>query len=210
MLAGAEWKPLVLGGQALLEVNTFSTRLSDLFFNVVHPRPETQALEFLKVNLGSARIAGAELNAGWGKGEDIVIQGGIVIQRSRLGTREPEFGRATLFRSPELYGNASVLWRVTPSTRIFAGARYTGAMLVPYRGGDVAVLRSSRRFLTLDASVSRRMTRTDGRWIELLVGGRNLTNAYQSDLDRGPRRDSDYVYGPRFPRSLHAALRFGM
>ena len=210
MLAGLEWKPLVLGGQALLEVNGFSTRLSDLFFNVVHPLPETQALEFLKVNLGSARVDGAELNVGWGKGDELVFQGGIVVQRSTLGTPEPEFGGRTFFRSPDVYGNASVLWEITPSTRVFAGARYTGSMLVPYRGGPVAVLRSSPRFVTLDASISRRIGGTDGRWTEVLIGGRNLTNAYQEDLDRGPQRDSDYVYGPRLPRSLHVSIRFGM
>lgn len=212
MLAGVEWKPLVFGGQALLEFNAFSTRLDDLFFNIEHPEPVTQSLEFLKVNLGAAHVFGAEFNAGWGIGDALVIQGGVVVQRSRLGEPEPDFGSRDFFRSPGTYGNASIVWSVTPSTRVFAGARYTGVMLVPHRAGGVTrpVLKPSPRFVTLDASLSRRIVAGNGSWVEVLVGGRNLTNAYQRDLDSGPARDSDYVYGPRFPRSVHVSLRFGM
>jgi outer membrane receptor for ferrienterochelin and colicins len=39
------------------------------------------------------------------------------------------------------------------------------------------------------------------------VSARNLTNAYQPDIDRGPLRDSAYVYGPRFPRSIGASIK---
>jgi outer membrane receptor for ferrienterochelin and colicins len=213
LLAGVEWKPLAFGGQALLEANVFSTRLEDQFFNIEHPEPVTQALEFLKVNLGSAHVFGAEFNAGWGIGDDLVIQGGVVVQRARLGEPDPDFGSLDFFRTPRVYGNASVVWRMTPAVRLFAGARQTGSMLVPHRAGGAAepVLKASPRFLTLDASLSRRFLVPGGRnWIEVLVGGRNLTNAYQRDMDVGPERDADYVYGPRFPRSLHLSLRFGL
>ncbi|CAN5609587.1 TonB-dependent receptor [soil metagenome] len=211
-LAGVEWKPLVFGGQALVEVNAFSTRLDQMFFNIEHPEPLTQGLEFLKVNLGSAHVFGGEFNAGWGIGDRLVIQGGVVIQRSRLGEPEPDFGSRDFFRSPRTYGTGSIVWSITPSTRLFAGTRYTGVMLVPHRAGvvDVSVLEQSPRFVTLDASLSRRLAAGPRSWIEVLVGGRNLTNAYQRDLDRGPDRDSDYVYGPRFPRSVHLSLRFGL
>jgi outer membrane receptor for ferrienterochelin and colicins len=46
-----------------------------------------------------------------------------------------------------------------------------------------------------------------GRSYEVMIGARNVTNAYQDDLDRGPNRDSDYVYGPRFPRSVYVGLK---
>jgi outer membrane receptor for ferrienterochelin and colicins len=98
LLAGVEWKPLAFGGQALLEANVFSTRLDDQFFNIEHPEPVTQALEFLKVNLGSAHVFGAEFNAGWGIGDDLVIQGGVVVQRARLGEPDPDFGSRDFFR----------------------------------------------------------------------------------------------------------------
>ena len=53
-------------------------------------------------------------------------------------------------------------------------------------------------------------TKWGGRTMTLTVNGRNLTNAYQRDLDQGPLRDAAYVYGPRFPRSIAVGLRFAL
>jgi outer membrane receptor for ferrienterochelin and colicins len=208
-LAGVEWKPHLFGGQGLLEFNVFSTRLDDLFFNVEHPEPLTQALEFLKVNLGTAHVYGTELNAGWGVGERIIVQGGVVVQRARLGAPEPDFGSRNFFRTPQTYGTGSLFWSVTPSTRVFVGSRYTGSMELPHRAGfiDADVLSRTRRFVTLDLSLSQRVPMGRGRSYEVMIGARNVTNAYQDDLDRGPNRDSDYVYGPRFPRSVYVGLK---
>ena len=45
--------------------------------------------------------------------------------------------------------------------------------------------------------------------LTLTVAVRNLTNAYQRDLDQGPLRDSAYVYGPRAPRTFLVSLKVG-
>src|SRR5690606_5306360 len=95
---------------------------------------------------------------------------------------------------------------------LFGGARYTGPMRVPHSAGVLAAPRLERppTFVTVDAGVSRSIGEWNGRTITLVVNGRNLTNAYQRDLDQGPLRDANYVYGPRFPRSIAAGLRFTM
>ena len=88
--------------------------------------------------------------------------------------------------------------------------KVTGRMLVPHRAGYIAEdrLETSPRFVTLDASVAHTFRPRHARSrLVLTVGGRNLTNAYQQDFDNGPNRDSDYIYGPRFPRSVHASMR---
>jgi outer membrane receptor for ferrienterochelin and colicins len=212
MLAGLEWKPHIFGGQGLVEFNVFSTRLDDLFFNIENPEPVTQSLEFLKVNLGSAHVYGTELNVGWGLGERVIVQGGVVVQRARLGEPEPDFGSRNFFRTPQTYGTASLLWSFGRGTRVFAGTRYTGSMEAPHRAGfiDDDVLERTRRFVTLDLSLGQRLPTGAGRSYEVIVGARNLSNAYQDDLDRGPDRDSDYVYGPRFPRSIYVAFKVGL
>lgn len=212
VLAGVEWKPLVWGGQALVEVNTFSTRLHDQFFTIVDRDVVADGLAFLKVNLGDAHVYGTEVNLGWGLGEQIVVQGGFVVQRATRSLADPDFGSRSAFRTPDVYGNLSLTWTMTPTMRLFAGMRYTGPMLVPHRRGVIAVDRLERtpRFVTLDVGVSRRLLVAGGRSVELQVGARNLTNAYQDDMDTGPTRDSDFVYGPRFPRALMASLRVGL
>lgn len=44
--------------------------------------------------------------------------------------------------------------------------------------------------------------------MQLSAGVKNLTGAFQRDLDRGPLRDSGYFYGPTTPRTYFVALKF--
>jgi outer membrane receptor for ferrienterochelin and colicins len=76
-------------------------------------------------------------------------------------------------------------------------------MDVPHYAGvaDAPRLERTPSFVTLDAGVSRELGAWNGRTVTLMLNGRNLTNAYQKDVDQGPLRDAAYVYGPRFPRS---------
>jgi outer membrane receptor for ferrienterochelin and colicins len=211
-MLGAEWKPTIGGGQALFEANVFYTSLTDLFNVQLDDDPATPMMEMLKVNFGGARVYGTELNAGWGMGDEFVIQGGVVLQRARFETPEPIFGSRDFFRTPSRYGNLSITLQRDGLASLFVGLRYTGSMRAPHYAGfiDENRLETTRRFLTVDASVSRPVRLGGGRGarqIVFTVGAKNLTNAYQDDLDQGPLRDSDYVYGPRFPRSITAGMR---
>jgi outer membrane receptor for ferrienterochelin and colicins len=78
-----------------------------------------------------------------------------------------------------------------------------------YDAAMVGVLTRTPSFVTLDLGLTRTLAVVDRRSIALVVNARNVTNAYQQDLDQGPLRDSNYVYGPRFPRSLGAGLTVG-
>lgn len=44
--------------------------------------------------------------------------------------------------------------------------------------------------------------------LALYGGVQNLTDAFQSDFDHGPDRDSAYVYGPASPRSFYCGFKF--
>lgn len=44
--------------------------------------------------------------------------------------------------------------------------------------------------------------------LQIFFGLNNLFNAFQSDYDFGPDRDSAYIYGPTMPRSGYAGLKF--
>lgn len=45
--------------------------------------------------------------------------------------------------------------------------------------------------------------------VELSGGVQNIFDSYQDDFDRGPLRDSDYIYGPNRPRTFFIGLKFG-
>jgi outer membrane receptor for ferrienterochelin and colicins len=198
IMAGAEWKPALGRGQALVEATLFHTRLTNLF----HTLTTDSAL--VKTNLGGARVEGVEVNLGWGIGDDLVIQGGIVSQRAVFDSPEPTFGSRDFFRTPRHYGSVTTRWRSHSGWEAFAGMKFTGRMTAPHYAGFVESDRLERtdRFVTLDASLSRALGS-----VTLTAVGRNLTNAYQRDFDRGPLRDAAYVYGPRMPRSFGLSAR---
>lgn len=208
LMLGGEWKPTLGPGQGLLEVNGFYTRLADLFHNIEHDDPATGAFEFLKVNLGGARVYGVETNVGWGIGEELILQGGVVVQRARFDEPDPDWGSRAFFRTPDVYGNFSATWN-NGIADLFVGALYTGPMKAPHYAGFIAEdrLETTPSFVTLDLYVSRTV-RWSGRPVVITLGARNLTDAYQGDLDRGPLRDASYVYGPRFPRTLKLGFRW--
>jgi len=198
IMAGAEWKPALGRGQALVEATLFHTRLTNLFHTI------TTDSALFKTNLGGARVEGIEVNLGWGIGDDLVIQGGIVSQRAVFDSPEPTFGSRDFFRTPRHYGSFTTRWRSHSGWEAFAGVKFTGRMTAPHYAGYIESDRLERtdRFLTFDASLSRTLGP-----VTLTAVGRNLTNAYQRDFDRGPLRDAAYVYGPRMPRSFGLSAR---
>jgi outer membrane receptor for ferrienterochelin and colicins len=208
-MAGFEWKPEAGRGQALFEVNGFYTTLQDLFNVQAADRAETAVSEFRKVNFGDARVYGIELNAGWGIGDSLVFQGGIVEQRARFGTPEPDFGSRDFFRTPRRYANTTLTWKIPRAVDVFAAARYTGPMTAPHYAGYIPAprLETTPSFVVVDLALSRSFGPPLGPRFVLGVSARNVTDAYQQDLDRGPLRDAAYVYGPRFPRTVGASIR---
>jgi outer membrane receptor for ferrienterochelin and colicins len=161
-----------------------------------------------KTNMGGARVHGIEMNLGWGIGDNLIIQGGFVEQRARFEQAEPDFGSRDFFRTPRRLANATITVRGLVGFDVFAGMRYTGPMLAPHYAGWIAEDRLERTpsFLVADATVSRGFAAAGARLV-ITATGRNLTNAYQPDLDRGVLRDAAYVYGPRFPRSFALGAR---
>lgn len=198
IMAGVEWKPALGPGQALVEVTAFHTRLTDLFHTI------TTDSALFKTNLGGARVEGVEINLGWGIGDDLVIQGGVVSQRAVFDAPEPTFGSRDFFRTPRHYGSLTARWRTHSGWEAFAGAKFTGTMTAPHYAGYVDSDRLERtpRFVTIDTSISRAFGP-----VTLTAVGRNLTNTFQRDFDRGPLRDAAYVYGPRMPRSFGISAR---
>lgn len=212
-LLSAEWRP-TLGrrGSGAFELALFDTRLDDLFFNREVDDPRTPELELLRVNLDGADVRGMEASATLRFGSVLQVDAGFVAQRARFDSPEPDFGSRNFWRTPESYGNASVRWSATSRIQVFAGALYTGSMDAPHFAGFIAEDRLERTspFLTFDLNARWSVPLGGERELSIVMGAKNLTNDYQEDLDRGPERDSSYVYGPRFPRQwfLSTGLRF--
>lgn len=212
---GAEWKPSFLGGSPpgqsrqhmTLESNIFYTRLFDTFDLRETDNPATAQQEFTRFNSADAAVYGVEFDLAWEILADLRLDLGLVEQRSRFASTSGDFGSRNFDRTPERYGVAALTW-TAPWCEVFAGAKYTGPMEVPHYEGYIAKdrLEQSPSMVTWDIGVSRSfdLGTTD---LLLSAGVKNIFNAYQDDLDRGPDRDSAYVYGPRFPRQFNISAQ---
>lgn len=209
-LASLEWSPSFgRRGTASLEAAAFRTDLDDLFDVVERDDPSTpEQTEFVRVNAAGARVEGVELAASVRWGSRLTAQLGFVAQSSRFDQPEPDFGSSVFFRTPDQHGTLNLRWSLPQQIDLFLGARYTGPMVAPHYAGFIAEDRLERTpsFLEWDLNLSRSFL-VRGRDLEVTVGAKNLTDEFQEDLDRGPDRDSNYVYGPRFPRSYTVGLK---
>jgi len=70
---------------------------------------------------------------------------------------------------------------------------------------DLILVRSDN-FLQIDLGISNNLFLDGGVDTKINLGVKNVTNAYQEDLDKGPDRDSAYVYGPIRPRTIYFGL----
>ncbi len=206
-----EWRPRVgRRGLALVEAHVFRTTIDDLFNSAETDDPSTPAIELTKTNFGRATVEGVELSGALRSGSTWSLEAAYVVQSARFAEPEPDFGSRDFFRTPERYGTALLNWS-PPIADFFLGVRYTGSMKAPHYAGYAPRdrLETTGSFLTFDLSVARdvRLAAGEPPALRLTVGARNLTDEYQPDLDRGPRRDPSYVYGPRFPRALYLGAR---
>lgn len=210
-LLSVEWIRSLGRGSAMAELALFDTRLTDLFQVVDDDDPLTPEAEFARINLGGARVSGAELSLGASL-RTVTAQVGLTLQRARLDEPEPDFGSRRLFRSPEQLGLATLGWTPSPRWRATATARYLGSMALPHYAGYIEEdrLEITPSFLTLDVALAHTVAfgSNGGPRLEITAGVRNLTDRYQRDLDQGPQRDSGYIYGPRQPRTFFTAVRF--
>ena len=46
--------------------------------------------------------------------------------------------------------------------------------------------------------------------LDVSAGVSNIFNSYQNDFDRGPLRDSGYMYGPMLPRCINFGVSLGI
>jgi outer membrane receptor for ferrienterochelin and colicins len=204
---GMEWRPNWGSGTGLIEFNLFHTGITDLFLMIEDDDPDTPEVEFTRINLGDAKVYGAEFNFGYALSNEWQLELGYVEQRSRFGEEEPDFGSMDFFRTPNRYGLATLIYKNPALFDGFFGVRFTGEMKVPHYAGYIPEdrLEMSPSHATIDASISKAFPFGSDSQVVFTVGGKNLTNYYQDDLDQGPDRDAGYLWGPRFPRMMYVS-----
>ncbi len=123
----------------------------------------------------------------------------------------------------KMYAPHAIVWgqgtALSDRQAIAEGLRTEGFSLKPTRNGQTLPdaegiapqwdeLVRTPSFFDLGAKVSYDFRLFNRSTLQLFVGVNNLFNAFQSDYDLGPNRDSAYIYGPTMPSSGYMGLKF--
>jgi outer membrane receptor for ferrienterochelin and colicins len=203
---GVVWNPRALAEVLAFEVNVFGARLQDVF-SLSEVRTAADGSLFReRSNAAGAGVLGTEFNVAWSFARGLRADLGAVWQRARHDEAVVLFddgsGRVIEARrfnkTPESLAVLSLGYESGDAWDWSIGLRWTGPMRVLDNNAGTFERRGG--FLVVDAAVGRHIRIADTEW-ELQFGVRNLTDDRQRDFQSGAGRDSDYVYGPRQPRT---------
>ena len=174
-------------------------------------------------NGSGAYVAGTNVELTVSPSQDLYFQAGITYQKSIykedqvlfesdgtvLGENDVIISEFT--RAPNLYGFFNANWVISEAFKMDLTASYTGSMIAPHVVSDSGfiALEETPQFIDVTPKVTYHFDLKDAFHIELSTGVQNVFNSYQDDFDRGPLRDSDYIYGPNRPRTFFFGIRFG-
>lgn len=206
--------------QTNLLVEGFYTLLDDVFaLRDLSERAEDGSVVKERYNGSGATVRGVNVEGRAAFTRWFELQAGMTWQRSRY--TEPEAWSEDadvppvrrMFRTPDLYGYFTASFKPFKRFAADVTGTCTGEMLVQHMAGsgterDAAV--ATPAFCDVNLRLAYDLPLYKGVVLQLHGGVQNLFNAYQKDFDRGPDRDSGYVYGPSLPRSwfVGAKVRF--
>ena len=209
--------------QTNLLIEGFYTRLNNMF--ATRKLADDVVIDGARVeeryNSNGATVFGLNLEGKASLTSWAQLQAGFTWQNSRYRTAEEwdddaadEFKTTKrLLRTPDTYGYFTLNVRPTIDFNVSLSGVYTGRMFVGHpKGGsertkDFSIIERTPSFLTLNLKLAYDFYLYNQVKLQASAGVQNLLDAYQKDLDKGPSRASDYVYGPTQPRSLFLGVK---
>lgn len=196
-------------------VNAFHTSLRNTFIYEEVEDSDLNGVLIQKNNGPTARVSGLSMELRLQADDLLGLNLGYTVQQSHYSEAiywSAEMpGTRQFLRTPNQYGYATLGFFRDKALQADVNVIYTGSMRIPHFGGAEYQaedeLHTSAQFLELGFQLRYRIEQKLGlKNINLGLGVLNLFNQYQNDFDRGPLRDSNYVYGPAQPRSLQFSI----
>jgi len=113
-------------------------------------------------------------------------------------------------------GNLGISYAISDGFSIITEAIYTGSIQVPHLKIEpgstepTPILVDTNPFIELNVTVSKKLEIFEKVKTTLSFGVRNLTDAFQDDLDHGYTKDPGYIYGPSQPRTWFLNINLGL
>lgn len=202
--------------QTNLLVEGFYTILDDVFALAKTGENEAGYILQTRYNAAGAEVKGLTAELKLGIPSVFEWQMGYTFQRSRYD--EPEEWsenvepQRRMFRTPDHYAYFTASADITKRFKASIFGNYTGRMLVQHNAGYIENDRDelTPQFFDAGLKLSYTFSLSDTINLEINGGIKNIFDSYQDDIDRGPFRDSVYVYGPMLPRTYFFGLKFTM
>ncbi|MBW3618154.1 MAG: TonB-dependent receptor [Proteobacteria bacterium] len=208
---GFDWRPTFREGAFTLDGQAYYTTLEDTLFLGEIQEEADGTLFRIRSNQGGSTITGAELTGTYRANERLRGSVGVSYVDARYDEPQIVFeDEATTLtverylKSPRLTAVGQLVFEPFERLQGFLALRYIDRMdVLNNRTGSIVRTPS---FVVVDLSLTRHTpVGVDGD-VDVTFGVKNLTDARQRDIEVGASRDSDYVYGPRSPRSLFVRL----
>ncbi len=196
-------------------VEGFFTDLSDAFV-MEHIGEDIEGNAIIQRRNGSGgRVFGANFEARAAFTTWLDLQLGLTWQRSlykepEKWSEDPEVATVdNMFRTPDWYGFFTCTVKPIKHMAVDLSGTYTGQMWVQHLAGYIEKDRVERTpdFFNANVKVAYDFDLSKELVLQLQAGVQNIFNAYQKDFDKGPDRDSGYIYGPSTPRSYFFGVK---
>ena len=193
----------------------FYTHLKDAFYQDPTGERDSYGDIFVKRNGVGATVKGLTVESRANFKQKIRLESGFTLQQS-LYDEAIEYSdilplKKEFLRSPDYYGYATFSYNASAKLSFAANLVHTGAMSLIHLAGAPEQLEDEFFKSPAFNSIGIKSTyiqnlKESSIKIEYSVGVKNLTNDFQKEFDSLKNRDSNFVYGPAFPRTLFFGL----
>jgi len=167
-----------------------------------------------RINASGAKVYGINFQGVIAPSSSIKFQMGLTIQKSEykeaIQWSEDADVEPTKFfnKSPDSYGYFTSTFDLLKNISFSLTGVYTGSMYIQHFAGYIPKdkLEKSKSFFELNTKLSYTIPVSSSLGLQLNAGVQNLLNSFQSDFDKGPDRDSGYIYGPTRPRTIFLGI----
>ena len=208
----ADWYRQFDKWEVNLTAEGFFTYLQDVFFLREEGVDAAGNILFTRTNAPGAWVGGLNLEGKLSYSKWFTLQLGYTYQQSRYTvpqawspTVEPQ---TRMLHTPDNYGY--MLLDVHPVTdfTISVNGKATGSMLVPHLAGYIQQDEQTNTpsFWEIGIRLAYDVHLYKHYCLEISGGVKNILDQFQRDLDKGPNRDANYIYGPSIPRTYFIGL----
>lgn len=171
---------------------------------------------FEKTNGSAATIQGITLELRGNYNKKVQLESGFTFQTAQFDQPVQYLDNTAptknFLRTPNQYGFANLTMNFSKRLKMNLNYVFTGSMKLTHFAGATNQTSDefvkTKSFSEVNSKIGYTIpSKKYDMNFEIYGGLKNIFNQYQSDFDSGKNRDSNYVYGPAFPRTLFFGLK---